>query len=68
MRTQVQPDMHESNSTDTRAANDSVGTSGGTPTGMLWGEAFRHAPFADNLALIEAMGSHFDPASTRRTR
>ena len=68
MRTPIQPDSSTSNPTDTREVDGGAATTGRTPSGMFWGEAFWHAPFADNPALIEAMGNHFDPNCTHGTR
>ena len=68
MRTQTQSDSTTSNPTDAREVTGGAATTGRTSSGGFWGEAFRYAPFADNPALIEAMGNHFDPSTMHGTR
>jgi hypothetical protein len=67
MRTQMHQNSAET-SISAKGLESSSGTAAtsGISLGMLWGEAFQHACFADNPALVEALGSHFDPDSARQ--
>jgi hypothetical protein len=54
---------------DSRMISADLCQENGKRSGASWctpvlGEALRHRPHMDNAAVVEAMGSHFEPDST----